>query len=489
MFYNIGSAEDGSVGGFYAPVAGGGDSIAVKPGFFPGNYAFKIDPVNGAPVTEIYGFTSSLLTQPTKTDLLLIPLLYRFEADFDQAISIVELTSSGAMEISRRVSQNTGEALQIFDKDEDSIGATPNGYVRKQNGYPMLWLVDVRNPSNTHDALWVKHPTVTVTDTSIAFVDGGVGADTITDSNNGFGDFTAGMEIVVTGDSDNNGTYTIVSVVAGTITLATGSLPNAPEAAGDSVSVDHTEQWYKAIDVSGHGDAGTLPIIGFNLGTNIGKGLPTVGGPFWIKNVVVQTLNETPNDTPLGSIITRFKVADGVNSTADDDFDAGVGAANPSHLNVDDVPKDDLTTYDEGDTQGDHQSYAMADADGGHIPLAIQLLGSAQQGTFAQPNVTIQSYIYDGSARDFAESTVVGIVWAPLPAGSTYNDINGTPVEDVTFNDLEGGVKITSLSGTSVLQFTQCGLEYCAEGTHALPDDFPDIVLDLPRRSLIGQSI
>ncbi len=75
----------------------------------------------------------------------------------------------------------------------------------------------------------------TVTDTSIAFVDGGGGADTITDSNSGFGVFTANDKINVSGSASNNGDYTIVSVVAGTITLATGTL--TAEGAGATVTI------------------------------------------------------------------------------------------------------------------------------------------------------------------------------------------------------------------------------------------------------------
>ena len=61
---------------------------------------------------------------------------------------------------------------------------------------------------------------------TIAFVDGGGGNDSITDSDNGF--VTAGFAvsdiIEVQGSDLNDGEYTILSVVAGTIEVATGSL-------------------------------------------------------------------------------------------------------------------------------------------------------------------------------------------------------------------------------------------------------------------------
>ena len=72
--------------------------------------------------------------------------------------------------------------------------------------------------------------------TTIAFVDGGAGADTITDSGSGF--VTANMavgSITVAGSTSNDGTYAVTVVAAGTLTLATGVL--TAEAAGDNVSI------------------------------------------------------------------------------------------------------------------------------------------------------------------------------------------------------------------------------------------------------------
>jgi hypothetical protein len=80
--------------------------------------------------------------------------------------------------------------------------------------------------------------TADIQGTGIAFVDGGGGADTITDTGNGFiaAGFQPGHKITVSGSTTSDGDYTIVSVVAGTITLATGSLPGS-EAAGDVVTI------------------------------------------------------------------------------------------------------------------------------------------------------------------------------------------------------------------------------------------------------------
>lgn len=59
--------------------------------------------------------------------------------------------------------------------------------------------------------------------TRFAFVEGGASADTITDSSNAFllAGFKDGDKIKVTGTVSNDGTYTINTVTAGTITLVT----------------------------------------------------------------------------------------------------------------------------------------------------------------------------------------------------------------------------------------------------------------------------
>lgn len=72
-----------------------------------------------------------------------------------------------------------------------------------------------------------------MTDTSIAFVDGGAGNDSITDTNSGLAGFEVGDMITVEGSTSNDGTYTILSVAAGTIEVPTASLTD--EIAGDQV--------------------------------------------------------------------------------------------------------------------------------------------------------------------------------------------------------------------------------------------------------------
>lgn len=69
----------------------------------------------------------------------------------------------------------------------------------------------------------------------IAFVEGGASADTITDANTGFvtAGLSAGMMVLVSGSTSNDGVYMIDTVAAGTLTLATSEdLTNETATAG-----------------------------------------------------------------------------------------------------------------------------------------------------------------------------------------------------------------------------------------------------------------
>lgn len=76
-----------------------------------------------------------------------------------------------------------------------------------------------------------------VTGTGIAFVDGGASEDSITDTGSGFVNkgFKKGMKFAVLDSDDNDGIYTVTSVVAGTITVITGSF--TAETAGETITV------------------------------------------------------------------------------------------------------------------------------------------------------------------------------------------------------------------------------------------------------------
>jgi hypothetical protein len=87
--------------------------------------------------------------------------------------------------------------------------------------------------SGTPERLQVKRRA-----TTIAFAENTADADTITDSASGFltAGFQSGDQITVAGSASNNGTYTIATVVAGTITLlARNDLTT--EAAGATVTL------------------------------------------------------------------------------------------------------------------------------------------------------------------------------------------------------------------------------------------------------------
>jgi hypothetical protein len=109
--------------------------------------------------------------------------------------------------------------------------------------------------------------------TTIAFVEGEAGADTITDSDSGF--LTAGfadhMRIKVSGSISNDGYYTIDTVVAGTITLVTTDELTA-ENAGQAVTILANFRYEVFFDQdnynpSGRNEQGDFSVSGIDYGT------------------------------------------------------------------------------------------------------------------------------------------------------------------------------------------------------------------------------
>jgi len=80
-----------------------------------------------------------------------------------------------------------------------------------------------------------------VSGTTISFGDGDGSSsrDTINDSGSGLADFTAGDYLTVLGSTSNDGTYKLLSVTAGIIEIAAGSL--VAEAAGDAIILASAE--------------------------------------------------------------------------------------------------------------------------------------------------------------------------------------------------------------------------------------------------------
>ena len=74
-----------------------------------------------------------------------------------------------------------------------------------------------------------------VSASTIAFVDGGGGSDTITDTANGFGLIGTTDKIRVIGSASNDGDYQLTNSAAGTLTMATGLL--TAESLGESITI------------------------------------------------------------------------------------------------------------------------------------------------------------------------------------------------------------------------------------------------------------
>lgn len=463
----IGSGELGTAtrgGGVYQPKNSSTDQIVSSPAL-SGTYSYQVDPVNGDG-NDRYGWRS-IIDQP---DFVLVSFIFQNAADFSANVAVCELSFGfGASGATRTLVLTNNERLAVFDAQDDEVGTTGNSYITAGTTYNILWYYDQRSLTNTRDIVWLYRPAASKTGTGIAFVDGGGGADTITDTGSGFGIFNVGMEITVSGSASNDGTYTIVSVVAGTITLATGTL--TAESAGANVTVDHAAQWYNAIDVTGHGDGSSLLRLAF--GSDVGKGaLPVSGGPFYVDDMCLQDLERSPNADPLSSITAKIKRPD--SNGTDTDFDSG----SPDFNDVDEIPGDGDTTKDEGDAVNEKVSYTIANADGGDAVLAVQVVGMSQRT--ANTVTLARTYVLESATRDTAPTYTPGFsAYSILGIGSdadVFNQVNGVNLSETLFNTLEAGLEITLLGASTNVKLTQIGLEYAIKNTAAqgtLPTDYP----------------
>ena len=87
--------------------------------------------------------------------------------------------------------------------------------------------------------------------TGIAFVDGGGGSDTITDTASGFGDFRDEDRIRIKGSTSNDGDYTLSgSASAGTLTFATGTF--TAETASERITITQIPKEVTSPDSTSH---------------------------------------------------------------------------------------------------------------------------------------------------------------------------------------------------------------------------------------------
>ena len=136
---------------------------------------------------------------------------------------------------------------------------------------------------------------------TIDFVDGGGSADTITDSANGFVDagFENGDEVTVSGSTSNDGTYTIVTAAAGTLTLATGVLTasevgiNGVKFAGVSGKLSSVGN--NILNAVSH--VGDIRLDGENINVTSGTGVYFQGIDFTLSNNLrgVQAIGQMGN--------------------------------------------------------------------------------------------------------------------------------------------------------------------------------------------------
>jgi len=87
--------------------------------------------------------------------------------------------------------------------------------------------------------------------TGIAFVDGGGGSDTITDTASGFGEFADGDKVRIKGSSSNDGDYTLSgSASSGTLTFATGTF--TAESASERITIQQIPKEIASPDSNSH---------------------------------------------------------------------------------------------------------------------------------------------------------------------------------------------------------------------------------------------
>ena len=146
--------------------------------------------------------------------------------------------------------QIVGRNLQLWQyvqtADTDTVAGyrikLPNSYYGNQLVYPNEDItnglrIEYTALNEPFVAESLETTTAKISGTTIAFVDGGGGSDTITDSGNGF--VTAGFEatdkIRIIGSASNDGDYQLTGAVAGTLTMATALL--TAETASESVTI------------------------------------------------------------------------------------------------------------------------------------------------------------------------------------------------------------------------------------------------------------
>jgi len=144
-------------------------------------------------------------------------------------------------------------------------------------GTPFTFQFNVTT-SGTPEQLTVKRRAAT-----IAFNENTAAADTITDSASGFltAGFQAGDQITVSGSASNDGTYTIGSVAAGTITLLVRN-DLTTEAAGATVILTAPKTVPDGVGVTVKAKNANTGII--HLGYSSATALNTGGASFTLDN-------------------------------------------------------------------------------------------------------------------------------------------------------------------------------------------------------------
>lgn len=150
------------------------------------------------------------------------------------------------------------------------------------------------------------HSTAALSDTSISFT---AATDTISDSNNGLGVFSAGDIISVRGSTSNDGVYSVASVAGDGSSLTINEDVLSDEAAGDSVSIYDIQNYVEIDSANLDGDLDASARIEVT-NSDAGDSLQTL----WIGQNTTSTPASFPHQLEIGDSDTGSDVSDASSS-------------------------------------------------------------------------------------------------------------------------------------------------------------------------------
>ena len=165
----------------------------------------------------------------------------------------------------------------------------------------------------------------------------------------------------------------------------------------------------------------------------------TFGASCWYDNIYVTDGTGSQNTSFLGPTIVQMVLPTSQGVT--NNWDASDASTTDHHLLVDDVASDGDTTYLEGDTSGEEQTFGFEDlvVPPGVVTGVIVTSTLSASGAGSDVSITVN----DGSTGlDFSVGNVTDTSYLHYTAILENNPINGLAWDEATFNAMQFGVKI-----------------------------------------------